>query len=168
MQAIVILLGLVLPFLLVETWWSARNEARLRERGAVEPRDDVYAWMRIVYPGMFLAMAIEGLVRGPADTRLLAAGATVFLGAKLLKWWAILTLGSLWSFRVLVVPGAPLIATGPYRFLRHPNYVGLAGEAIGAAMLWQAPIAGLIGGLAFGALVWRRIAVEEAALGLRK
>ena len=55
----------------------------------------------------------------------------VFAGAKALKWWAIDTLGGAWTFRVIVVPDAPLVARGPYRWLRHPNYVGVLGEFIG-------------------------------------
>ena len=70
-------------------------------------------------------------MRGP-DPPVLAAGLAVFfVGTKALKWWAILTLGPSWTFRVIVVPGAPLIASGPYRFVRHPNYVGVVGELIG-------------------------------------
>ena len=77
--------------------------------------------MRIVYPGMFVAMTAEGaLARRPAP-RWLASGIAVFLAAKLLKWWAILSLGRLWSFRVLVLPGAPLIEGGPYRLMRIPT-----------------------------------------------
>jgi methyltransferase len=161
------LLGLVVPFLLLETWRSRRHEVRLRARGAVEPTDDVYRWMQAAYPGMFLAMAVEGLVSEPVPDAVCAAGVAVFLAAKALKWWAILALGELWSFRVLVVPGAPLVATGPYRLMRHPNYVAVALEALGAALMWGAVWTGPIGAAVFGLLVWRRIGVEEAALGLR-
>ena len=167
MQSLTLLLALVCPFLLVETWWSRRNEIALRARGAVEPADDVYRSMRIIYPGMFLAMAAEGVLRGAAPPAIVAAGIVVFLASKALKWWAIFALGDLWSFRVLVLPGEPLVARGPYRYLRHPNYVALAAEIIGAGLMWRAPVTALVGGLVFGVLLWRRIAVEETALGLR-
>jgi methyltransferase len=112
-------------------------------------------------------MAAEGLLRGAASTTTVLAGASVFLAAKALKWWAIATLGPLWSFRVLVLPGVALVASGPYRFLRHPNYLALAGEIVGAALLLGAPVAGVLGAVAFGTLLRRRIAIEERALGLR-
>jgi methyltransferase len=166
-HSLIVLLTLVAPFLLLETWRSGRNEARLRARGAIEPADDVYRWMQAVYPGMFALMAIEGGVRDPPPFAILAAGVVVFLASKALKWWAILSLGELWSFRVLVLPGAPLVTSGPYRFLRHPNYVALVLEALGAALMWGAWWAGLIGALVFGVLVWRRIGIEERALGMR-
>jgi methyltransferase len=167
MRSVMLLVSLVAPLLLFETVWSRRNERRLRARGAIEPADDVYRWMRPVYPGMFLAMAAEGVWRGPGSAWLLALGVTAFLAAKVLKWSAIVSLGELWSFRVLVLPGVPLVRTGPYRYLRHPNYLALVGEILGAALMWRAWVTGLLSAIVFGALLRRRIAAEEAALGLR-
>jgi methyltransferase len=159
--AMLIAIGSVM---LAEARVSARNERALRARGAREPRDDVYPWMQIGYPGAFVLMAVEGLMRGTGTAVQLTAGALVFLAAKSLKYWAIASLGPYWSFRVLVVPGVPLVTAGPYRFLRHPNYAGVVGELIGAAVVLNAPIAGPIGTIFFGALIKRRIAVEERAL----
>jgi methyltransferase len=167
LRSLSLLLALVAPFLLLETWQSRRHEIALRARGAVEPADDVYRWMQVVYPGMFLAMAAEGSLRDALPTAILVTGIAVFLVSKALKWWAILTLGELWSFRVLVLPGEPLIVRGPYRFMRHPNYLALALEVLGAALMWGAAWTGPIAALAFGFLVLRRIAIEERALGLR-
>jgi methyltransferase len=164
MQAVALLVVVVVPWLLLETWRSRRHERALRAAGAIEPADDVYAWMRIVYPGMFVAMAAEGMLAPPACTTLVAVGIGVFLAAKLLKWWAILSLGRLWSFHVLVLPGVPLVASGPYRWLRHPNYVGLMGEIAGVALMMRAPFTGVGAAIAFGALLVARIRVEERML----
>lgn len=164
MRSLCLLLALVAPFLLLETWQSRRHETRLRARGAVEPPEDVYRWMQVVYPGMFLAMCAEGVLRDEPASRAVTAGIAVFLVSKALKWWAILSLGELWSFRVLVLRGVTLVTSGPYRFLRHPNYVALVLEIIGAALMWQARLIGPLSALAFGILLWRRIAVEERAL----
>lgn len=147
---------------------SRRNDRTLRQSGAFEPPDDVYQVMQIAYPGCFLAIAGEAWIRdvplGSFDISFLT-GACVFTAAKALKYWAIATLGHRWTFRVLVPPGQPLIAGGPYRFMRHPNYVGVAGEIAGAALLGAAPIAGLAAFLVFGSLMLMRIRVEERALG---
>ena len=122
--------------------------------------------MRVVYPATFLAMMAEAALRGALPPlTMVAIGAVMFAGAKLLKWWAILTLGDAWTFRVIVVPGAPLVTRGPYRFLRHPNYVGVAGEIVGVALMTGALIAGPVAIVAFAALLSRRIAVEERAVG---
>jgi methyltransferase len=111
-----------------------------------------------------MAMAGEGIVRGAAADLQLLAGGVVFLAAKTLKYWSIASLGPYWSFRVLVVPGAPLVEHGPYRFARHPNYIAVIGELVGAALLFNAPAAGTIATLLFAELIRRRVAVEERAL----
>jgi len=92
------------------------------------------------------------------------AGATVFVLAKAFKWWAILTLGPFWTFRVIVVPGVTLVATGPYRWLRHPNYVGVVGELAGAALMTGALVTGPIAAAGFLFLLSKRIAVESRML----
>jgi len=150
--------------LLVETRRASRNERAQRSRGGVEPADDVYKIMRVAYPGAFLSMFAEGAVRGAPPATVLLAGAGVFAAAKILKWWAILSLGPFWTFRVIVVPGAPLTVKGPYRWLRHPNYVGVMGELAGVAAAAGAPVSGSLAVVAFGALMIKRIAVEERAL----
>ena len=164
LQAVWLLLVIVLPWLLLETWRSRRHEQVLRAAGAIQPADDVYAWMRIVYPGMFVAMTAEGVLATPACSTLVTTGICVFLAAKLLKWWAILSLGRFWSFHVLVLPGAPLVTGGPYRFMRHPNYVALMGEIAGVALMMRAPFTGTAAAIAFGALLVARIRVEERML----
>lgn len=150
--------------MLMEARRSRHHEHRLRAAGAIEPPQDVYRLMRVVYPVCFLAMIAEGSLRGAPPGRSSLAGAAVFLAAKAVKYWAIATLGPRWTFRVLVPPGAARVSTGPYRWLRHPNYVGVAGELAGVALLAGAPAAGAVSLVLFGALMLGRIAVEERAL----
>lgn len=157
---------IVFGFMAIESRRAARNERAQRAHGGIEPPDDVYAWMQIAYPSAFAAMFLEGAIRStPPPPVALAAGAVVFTVAKALKWWAILTLGRFWTFRVIVVPGATLVQSGPYRLLRHPNYVGVLGELAGVGLLAGAFIAGPVATAAFGALILKRLAVEERALG---
>src|ERR1044071_7840385 len=99
--------ALVFLPMLLEARRAAVNERAQRTRGGVEPPDDVYRVMRVAYPGAFLLMIVEGSVRGGASAALFASGAAVFVFAKALKWWAIAALGPAWTFRVIVVPGAP-------------------------------------------------------------
>ena len=101
----------VLLMMLVELIRSRVNERILRRRGAVEPRGDVYRLLALIYPAMFVLMAVEGVATGPSSARAILAGFLVFAAAKLLKAWAISTLGARWSYRVLVLPGAALVST---------------------------------------------------------
>jgi methyltransferase len=154
---------LVYGFMIVEARRAAANEAAQRRRGGVEPNGDVYGWMQIAYPGVFAAMMIEGAIREPVPVAAAILGVAIVAAGKALKWWAILTLGRYWTFRVLVVPGTRPISSGPYRYLRHPNYVGVIGELLGVAMLAGARISGPLAIVLFGALLRRRIAVEDRA-----
>lgn len=148
-----------------EALLSRFNEQLLRQRGAKDVEGDVYAVMQWAYPACFVAMAVEGAVSGPAPAQVLALGLAVFGLAKALKAWAIGSLGYRWTFKVLVLPDRPLVEAGPYRYLSHPNYLAVAGELVGFALTVWAPMTGLIALLGFGALMRRRIAIEDRALG---
>lgn len=150
--------------MIAEAMVAARNDRVLRTAGAVEPRGDVYRLMQVAYPACFLAMLAEGAWHGLAPDRLFVAGIALFAVAKALKYWAIASLGARWTFRVLVPPGSARISRGPYRWIAHPNYVGVAGELIGTAMAMHAIVTGPIAVAAFCILMVRRVVVEEKAL----
>ncbi len=169
-------LSVVIVLMAAELFLSRHNERRLRASAAIEPAGDVYPWLRIIYPASFIAMALEGLLReqtglaghATGDTAaLVLAGGSIFVASKALKAWAIASLGGNWSFRVLVRPGRPLVTSGPYRYLRHPNYLAIGGELIGMAVTVFAPLTGIAALVAAGILLRKRIRIEERALGLR-
>ncbi len=163
MRLIVVSLAVYLP-MLVEAARARRNERAQRARGGIEPAGDVFRLMQVAYPGFFLAMILEGARRGVPQHGVVLGGGLLFVAAKLLKWWAIRSLGSFWTFRVIVVPGVTLVASGPYRYLRHPNYVAVAGELVGVAFMTGAVVVGPIATLLFGTLLLKRMAVENRAL----
>jgi methyltransferase len=158
-------LAVVFGGMAIENVVSRRNERRLRAAGAREPHDDVIATMRVAYPAGFVAMGAEALlVDREGGNGWLAGGALIFVVAKAIKYWAIAALGPRWSFRVLVLDGATLVTHGPYRWMRHPNYVGVLGEILGVAVALRTPVAGAVALLTFTWLLRRRIAVEERML----
>jgi methyltransferase len=163
-RAAIVMLVVFVP-MIAEAQRSKRNERKLRALGAIEPPGDVYRVMQIAYPACFVAIAGEALLRDVPLGLSFTAGSVVFAAAKALKYWAIVTLGDRWTFRVLVLPGQPLVTAGPYRLMRHPNYLGVAGELVGAALMAHAPLAGVASLLGFGSLMLARIRVEERALG---
>jgi len=152
--------------MLGEARLSTAHERVLLTKGAQVVPDASYSWMRVAYPAGFLAVCLEGWWRQAPWSGWAALGIAIFALGKLVKYVAIATLGTRWSFRVLVVPGAPLVGDGIYRVLRHPNYVGVAGEVLGAGLWLQAPITGTLFAVTFGLILAWRIRIEERALGL--
>ncbi len=172
----VFLLSLVVGLMLAEGRLSARNTRWLREHGAIEPPGDVWVALAVLYPLAFLLMGGEGLWRQAlveadlavapalAGPSWLASGLLLFAAAKGLKYWAIRTLGRRWTFRVMILPGWPLVRSGPYRCVAHPNYVGVAGELVGAAMMFGASATGPVMVVLFGVVLWQRVRFETRAL----
>lgn len=150
--------------MIAEAIVSARHDRALRARGATEPAGDVYKVMQLAYPGCFLVLLAEGALRRVGWDGAAAAGTTIFVAAKALKYWAIASLGERWTFRVLVPPGSAPTRSGPYRWIDHPNYVAVSGELVGVAVAMHAVVSGLPVTAFFVFLMWRRIAIEEKAL----
>lgn len=150
--------------MLIEAAIAARNDRALRAQGAVEPPGDVFGAMQFAYPAAFLVMIVEGDLRHVEVDRLVIAGAIVFGIAKALKYWAIATLGTRWTFRVLVPPGSSRIRRGPYRWIAHPNYIAVALELTGTLLALHAFITGPFAVAGFSLLMWRRVRIEENAL----
>jgi methyltransferase len=166
-SAVPLTVALVFGPMIVEALISVRHDRALRAAGAIEPDGDVYQIMQLAYPGCFLVLLAEGAWRATPWDAMAAAGLAVFLAAKALKYWAILTLGRRWTFRVLVPPASTPTRSGPYRWVNHPNYVAVAGELIGAAAMTHAFVMGVPAVAGFSYLMWRRVQVEEKALARR-
>lgn len=161
-----IVLLAVLVMMLAELWLSTTNERVLLANGAVQVDDPVYGVMRIAYPAVFIAMALEGMTTGVELGAVTFAGVVLMCLAKALKFWAIASLRTRWTYKVLVIPGLPLVTTGPYQWMRHPNYVAVVGELVAMALMTHARVTGPVGTLFFGWLLWRRITAEERAMEL--
>ena len=164
LRLVILLLLLAFGPMLFEARLAGRHDRALRAAGASEPPDDVIGWMQVGYPAAFIAMAAEAYVRSRGADMLLVTGACIFVVAKLVKYWAIAALGPRWTFRVLVPPRSTLVTTGPYRYVRHPNYIGVMGELGGFALMAHAAYSGAASMLLFAWLIARRIRVEERAL----
>ncbi|MCP3822741.1 isoprenylcysteine carboxyl methyltransferase family protein [Streptomyces sp. A3M-1-3] len=88
----------------------------------------------------------------------------VVVAAQALRWWCIRTLGRQWNTRVIVVPGLPLVAGGPYRWVRHPNYVAVVAEGLALPLVHGAWVTAAVFTALNAALMVVRIRCEEAAL----
>ncbi len=160
------LLALVALERAVELLVSARNARRALARGGVELGRGHYPAMVVFHALVLVACAVEPWVLPRPWPRAvtLGAGAAVIC-AQGLRWWAVATLGPRWSTRIVVLPGAPPVVGGPYRFLRHPNYLAvvieLAALPLALGAVWTAAVATVVN----AALLSVRIPAEERALG---
>jgi methyltransferase len=154
-----VLLSLVTIERLAELWLARRNTAALLSRGGVEVAAGHYPLIVLLHAAWLSGLWVLAWSR-PVSLPWLG----VFLMLQLLRAWVLLTLGGRWTTRIIVLPGAPLVASGPYRYLSHPNYLVVVGEIavlpLCFGLLWYA--------LAFSAanavVLTIRIRAETAAL----
>jgi methyltransferase len=161
-----VLLALLYLERLVELLVSRRNARRAFAAGGVESGRRHYVVMVVVHALFPLACAAEVLAfhRGfPGVLGVVALVAT--LAAQALRWWVVATLGWRWNTRIIVVPGSSPVVSGPYRYLRHPNYLAVLVEAVAVPLVHGAWISAVVFGLANTALLSVRIPAEERALG---
>jgi methyltransferase len=144
---------------------STRNLRWSRARGGREYGQGHYPAMVVLHTGLLLACVLEsGLAHRPIVALLAGPMLAVVLLAQALRWWCITTLGPRWNTRVVVVPGLPLVARGPYRWLNHPNYVAVVAEGIALPLVGSAWITAITFTVLNAALLRVRIRTENAAL----
>ncbi len=161
------LLGLVAGERGAELAVSSRNARRLLARGGRETGQGLYRVM-VVFHALLLPMLALGAIARPEPPRPWAALAVAgALAAQALRWWAIRTLGDRWSTRVIVVPGEPPVTGGPYRLLRHPNYLAVVLEMACLPLAWGMWRLALLFSAGNAAILLLRIRDEEKALGPR-
>jgi methyltransferase len=119
----IVLLLFVTAQRLAELVYARRNELRLRARGAVEHAPEHY-WLIVALHGAWLA----GLWLAAADKPIRPVWLLAFLVLQALRLWVLATLKERWTTRIIVLPEAPLVSNGPYRFIRHPNYAIVVAE----------------------------------------
>jgi methyltransferase len=150
----------------VELALSARNARRALARGAVESGRGHYPAMVGFHALFLLSCAAEAVaVREPPPRALALPALVAALGAQALRWWAVASLGDRWNTRILVVPGAAPVRRGPYRLLRHPNYLAVAVELAALPLAFGGWRTALLFGAGNAALLAVRIPAEERALG---
>lgn len=144
---------------------SRRNAALARAAGAVEFGRAHLPWMKALHTAFFVGCLSEvWLLSRPFMPALGWPCLMVAVGAQGLRYWTIITLGTRWNIAVLVVPGAPAEASGPFRYLKHPNYLAVVAEGLAVPLMHSAYITALVFGALNAWLLSVRIRCEEAAL----
>ena len=159
-SAAIAILGFVTAQRLAELWLSNRNTRRLLNQGAIEHGAGHYPLIVGVHAA-WLAALWWWAPGQPLNWPLLM----LFVLLQFARLWVIATLGARWTTRIMTLPGAPLVRSGPYRFFNHPNYLVVIMEI--AVLPLAFGLAGIA--LAFSILnaivLWLRIRAEEKALG---
>jgi methyltransferase len=158
-------LGLLGLERLLEMAVSSRHARGLLARGGVEVGRGHWRPMVLFHAAFLGACLAEALLwpePPPAAALLALAGALLAQG---LRWWAVAALGERWSARVIVLPGAPPVTGGPYRFLRHPNYLAVVLEMACVPLAFGSWRTALLASLGNAWLLSVRIRAEERALG---
>jgi methyltransferase len=142
-----------------------RNLSWSRARGGAELGARHYPVMVVLHTGLLVGCLVEAIaLHRPFIPALGWTMVAVVVAAQGLRWWCIATLGPQWNTRVVVIPGAARVASGPYRFLPHPNYVAVIAEGMALPLVHTAWITALVFSVLNAALLRTRIKVENAAL----
>ncbi|MGH8869584.1 MAG: isoprenylcysteine carboxyl methyltransferase family protein [Actinomycetes bacterium] len=150
---------------LVELRVTRRHVAWAQARGGVESGRGHYPVMVALHVGLLAgAVAEVWLADRPFLPWLGWPMLALLLVAQALRWWCIRTLGPQWSTRVVVVPGSALVAAGPYRWLRHPNYVAVVVEGVALPLVHTAWVTALTFTVADAVVLTVRVRCENAAL----
>ncbi len=151
----------------IELFYSARNERVIRGRQPSAPQaaKSIFKWIALVNLGLFTLPALERWWRGhPPPPAIAAAGWIASVSALALRLSVVLSLRGSWSVRAVVPSDLRIVDRGPYRFIRHPNYLALGLEFLGLPLIGGAYVSALGLGLANGLLLRRRIREEDALL----
>lgn len=159
MTPALLILGLITLQRLAELVLARHNTRNLLARGAVEIGANHYPLVVSVHVGWLIALWVFGLTQ---QVNLLVLA--VFIVLQGLRGWTMLTLGARWTTRIIVVPGAPRIRSGPYRYISHPNYAIVVGEIALLPLALNLPVVALVFTVLNAAVLVIRVRVEERAL----
>jgi methyltransferase len=160
-----VLLGVIAAERLAELSVSARHAKALLARGGTEYGFRHFPVMIALHTGLIAGCVLEPLLGH--RTFIPALGwplLAVTVAANALRWWCIATLGQRWTARVIVLPGAPLVRSGPYRWFSHPNYVAVVVEGAALPLTGSAWITATAFTAANAILLTVRIRCEVRAL----
>ena len=163
--AFTVLVALVGVERLAELVVSKRNAVWSMERGGVETGFGHYPFMVVLHSGLLVGALVEAWVRRPDVPSALAwSMLALVVASQALRWWCITTLGRRWNTRVIVVPGLAPVGSGPYRILKHPNYVAVVVEGVALPLVHASWITAVVFTIANAALLTVRIRAEDEAL----
>ncbi len=163
--AYLVLLALAGLGRLVELRISRRNQRQLERQGVRKIAEPHFRWMVILHGGVLISAALEVIfLHRPLIPALAIPMGALFVLANLLRWWVIRTLAGHWNVEVMASSRVGVVSSGPYRWVRHPNYVAVVVELFALPMIHTAWITALAGTAANLEILRRRLDVEDGVL----
>jgi methyltransferase len=164
-QVFVLFVVLVALERLVELRLSRQNESQLYRLGAREHAAGHFIAMQLLHTLWLVSIVLEVTLLRPSFQPALSAVAALCFGlGQCLRFAAIHALGARWTVRVLTLPGTAPVTRGIYRYLRHPNYLGVVLEIAALPLMHSAWRSAVVFSLANAGLLFVRIREEERAL----
>lgn len=163
--AFLCLLGAVAALRVVELRISRRHQRLLASRGAAKIEEPRFRWMVALHGAVLVGAALEVvLLKRPFIPQLAGAMLIIFMAANAVRWWVIRTLGEHWNVQVVDSTKLGVVASGPFRFVRHPNYAAVFAEMLSLPLIHTAWITAVAGSVAHVAVLRRRLSTEERVL----
>ncbi|MGM8211576.1 isoprenylcysteine carboxyl methyltransferase family protein [Virgibacillus sp. W0430] len=149
---------------LTELHIAKRNEEWMKKRGGLEVGQKHYKWFIVLHTMFFITMILEVLYKTPAQLSINYFLLFIFCLTQVARIWCIQTLGRFWNTKIIVLPKVALIKKGPYKYVKHPNYIIVGVELFIIPLLFGAVWTALIFPLLHILLLTVRIPEENAAL----
>ncbi|HUL35719.1 MAG TPA: isoprenylcysteine carboxylmethyltransferase family protein [Candidatus Eisenbacteria bacterium] len=163
--AFLILLCLVAALRVYELRLSRRHQLEMIAHGASKVDEPRFRWMVLLHTGVLIGAACEVVFLHRPFLPLLAAVCfALFLAANAVRWWVIRTLGEHWNVQVMNSTGMGVVTSGPFRYVRHPNYAAVFTEMLVLPLIHTAWITSLVGSAAHILVLSQRLATEERVL----
>jgi methyltransferase len=166
--SVIAYLGLLLIVALLrilELQISRRHQREMVAHGAAKVNDPRFRWMVLLHTAVLVGAALEVVfLHRPFIPILAAVCFVIFLAANAVRWWVIRTLGEHWNVQIMNSTGLGVITTGPFRYVRHPNYAAVFVEMLVLPLIHTAWITALAGSLAHIVVLSQRLSTEERVL----
>ena len=144
---------------------SRRHQREMMDRGASKVEDPQFRWMVLLHASILLGAAFEVVfLHRPFYPALAAVCLAIFLAANAVRWWVIRTLGDHWNAQVMNSTSIGIITTGPFRYVRHPNYAAVFLEMLVLPLIHGAWITAIAGSAAHVIVLAQRLDTEERVL----
>jgi methyltransferase len=163
--AFLALLVAVAALRLLELRISKHHQRQMLGRGAAKVDEPRFRWMVLLHTAVLVGAAVEVVfLHRPFIPALAAVMFVIFVAANAVRWWVIRTLGEHWNVQVVDSTRLGVVTSGPFRFVRHPNYAAVFAEMIALPLIHTAWITAVVGALAHAVVLSQRLATEERVL----